>query len=172
MTIGVISVKVTGDRNNSGGVVGANTQRIGLESANIDNSSLDKKRKCISLLENFECIGLSLKIHSRFPTFPGYDLPKRKNHCHVSSTPVSSPLLSLFRLLFSNVFLLLSCLFREKIKKKSSLSAKRMHFYCEKEILESAKRKIKKNQLNFFTQQFGFIYLLLCKLFSKQKSQQ
>lgn len=120
MTIGVISVKVTGDRNNSGGVVGANTQRIGLESANIDNSSLDKKRKCISSLENFECIGPSLKIHSRFPTFPGYDLPNRKNHCHVSSTPVSSPLLSLFRLLFSNVFLLLSCLFREKIKKKIS----------------------------------------------------
>ena len=38
MAMGFVHLKVTGDRNNSDGMTGENTQKIGSESANADNS--------------------------------------------------------------------------------------------------------------------------------------
>ena len=37
MAMGFVHLKVTGDRNNSDGMTGENTQKIGSESANADN---------------------------------------------------------------------------------------------------------------------------------------
>ena len=45
MAMGFGCIKVTGDRNNSDGMRGGNTQKIGLKSANTENSVLDCNRK-------------------------------------------------------------------------------------------------------------------------------